>query len=58
MADTRQSFGGPYQLYFFIYEIYMVVWSYRVFAEDIKSLLKSALISLETRLKVPILAIF
>ena len=42
----------------FFHEIYMVARSYQVLAADIKSLLISALVSLETRLKVPILAIF
>ena len=42
----------------FFHEILMVARSYRVLAVDIKSLLISALGSLETRLKVPILAIF
>ena len=42
----------------FSHEIYMVARSYQILAADIKSLLISALVSLETRLKVPILAIF
>ena len=39
------------------HEIFMVARSHRVLAADIKSLLISALLSLETRLEVPILAI-
>ena len=42
----------------FFHEIYMVERSYQVLALDIKSLLLSAPVSLETRLKVPILDIF
>ena len=42
----------------FFHEIYMVARSYQVLEVDIKGLLMSALVSLETRLKVPILAIF
>ena len=42
----------------FFLEIYMVANSYQVLAADIKSWLISTLVSLETRLKVPILAIF
>ena len=42
----------------FFHEIFMVARSHRVPAADIKSLLISALGSLATRLKVPILAIF
>ena len=42
----------------FFHEIFMVARSHRVLAADIKSLLISALVSLETRIKVPILAIF
>ena len=42
----------------FFHEIFMVARSHRVLAADIKSLLISALGSLETRLGVPILAIF
>ena len=42
----------------FFHEIFIVARSYRVLAADIKSLLISALVSLETRLKVPILALF
>ena len=37
----------------FFREIFMVARSHRVLAADIKSLLISALVSLETRLKVP-----
>ena len=40
------------------HEIYMVARSYQVLAADIKRWLISALVGLETRLKVPILAIF
>ena len=40
------------------HEIFMVVRSYRVFVADIKSLLIKAVVGLETRLKVLILAIF
>ena len=42
----------------FFHEIFMVERSDRVLAADIKSLLISFLVSLETMLKVPILAIF
>ena len=42
----------------FFHEIYMVARSCHVLAADIKSVLTSGLISLETRLKVLILAIF
>ena len=42
----------------FFHEINIIARSFRVLAADIKSLLVSALVSLETRLKVPILAIF
>ena len=42
----------------FFHEIYMVARSYRVLATDITSLLIRALVSLETRLKIPILTIF
>ena len=42
----------------FFRDIYMVARSYQALAADIKSLLVTALVSLETRLKVPILAIF
>ena len=42
----------------FFHEIFMVARSHQVLAADIKSLFISALVSLETRLKVPILAIF
>ena len=40
-----------------LYEIYMVARSYRVRVADIKSLLVSALVSLETRFKVLMLVI-
>ena len=42
----------------FFHKIYIVARFYQVPAVNIKSLLISALVSLETRLKVPILAIF
>ena len=42
----------------FFHEIYMVARSYQVVAASIKSLLINALVSLETMLKVPILALF
>ena len=42
----------------FFHEIFMVARYHRVLAADIKSLLVSDLVSLETGLKVPILAIF
>ena len=42
----------------FFREMYMVARSYQALTADIKSLLINALVSLETRLKVPILAIF
>ena len=42
----------------FFHEIYTVAKSYQVLVADIKSLLISALVSLEARLKVPIFAIF
>ena len=41
----------------FFREIYMVARSFYILAEDIKSLFVSTLVSLETRLKVPISAI-
>ena len=42
----------------FFHEIFMIARSHQVLAADIKSLYISTLVSLETRLKVPILAIF
>ena len=42
----------------FFREIYMVARFYQALSVDIKSLLISALVSLDMRLKVPILAIF
>ena len=42
----------------FFHEIFMVARSHQLLAADIKSLFISALVSLETRLKVPTLAIF
>ena len=42
----------------FFHEIYMVARSYQALAADIKSLLISALVSLETRLKSPNLGHF
>ena len=41
----------------FFHEIFMVAGSHRVLASDIKRLLVNALLSIETRLKVPILVI-
>ena len=46
------------EFFIFFHEIFMVARSHQVLAADIKSLFISALVSLETRLKVPILAIF
>ena len=42
----------------FLHEIFLVVRSYRVLVTKIKSLIMGALLTLETRLKVPILVIF
>ena len=42
----------------FFHEIYMVASSYQVLVANIKSLLITVLVSLETRLKVTIFAIF
>ena len=42
----------------FFHEIFLVARSHQVLAADIKSLFLSPLVSLETRLKVPILEIF
>ena len=58
MLDRRKTFGGPHQLYLFFHEIYMVARSYQALAAEIKSLLIESLVTLGTRLKVPILAIF
>ena len=41
----------------FFDEIFMVAKPYRVLVADTKGLIISALVSLETRLKIPILAI-
>ena len=42
----------------FFHEIYLVAKSYRALTEDIKSLIISAVVSLETRLKVPIFSLY
>ena len=54
--EVFKAYLSEFSIYF--HEICMVAKSYQVLAVYIKSLLLSALVSLERRLKVPILAIF
>ena len=57
MLERTQSFGGPHQLYLFFHEIYIVARSYQFLMVDIKSLIICAVLTLETLLKIAILAI-
>ena len=57
VTSSRQGVNDLKERSIFFHEIYMVASYYQVLAADIKSLLISALTSLETRVQVPIFVI-
>ena len=57
-CDFKVFRGHLKEFSIFFHEIYMIARSYQVLAADIKTLNISPLVSLETRLRVPILAVF